>query len=69
MQSYFKSPLTSTRVILDQEFIKCCPTSSHSYHQGTAQDAHHPQLLGIPKLQQRPTKNITGFNSLALTTL
>lgn len=50
---------TSAGIILNQELIQCGPTSSHSDHQGAAQDTDHSQLLGISKLHDNKLHFIT----------
>lgn len=46
-------PLTSTRVVFDEELIECHPTASHADHYCAAKDADQTQLLGFAELKAK----------------
>lgn len=46
-----RPPLTSARVVFDQELVQSHPPSPDSHHHGAAQDPHQTQLLRVAELQ------------------
>lgn len=45
-----RTPLTSARIIFDQELIQRHPATSDSHHHRAAQDPHQTQLLRVTEL-------------------